>query len=144
MEISTIENHPLFSNLIKKIGQYIDIKADRLQVTQGNKTIIMENASLGDLDLQLNNMPGMIMSKKIFIHFQLIQPNVTPLCLKEYLIKYNNPAEAHTMRNIFAFNNIGYSDSDKIHIRLIEDGILKSHDLIVSDILDKHISHFTQ
>jgi hypothetical protein len=143
-----------FVSLILKLRSYVDITVEKVHVTkitsQGDKTIILEKSN--DVPITLETISNELHDVKsdetmlncILINFDLVNSNNEKICLKEYAIKYKDLDESyqHTLKNIFVFNDIAFSDDSKIAIRIAKNKKISTHELLLKEVHDKHINYF--
>lgn len=143
---------------IDSFAKYYDLQSNKIQVTKKynsvTKTVILENTKYGADKLSLSdviyffnsdvNSASTNMMENVIINFDLVHPDKSTLCLKEFTYKYKDDSGEHnnTIKNILEFNNINVFDDSQVKLKIIKDGKILRYNFPIKNVLDKHINYF--
>lgn len=140
-----------FITFFNWLRNMIDIRASKLHLTKitytGERTIILDKEliTFHDISTQLNMIePDDTMINRIFLTFELENSINEKICLKHLVNKYKDLNEnyQHTLKNIFVFNNILFTQDSKINVKIIKNNKIMTLNFPFKNICDKHINYF--
>lgn len=151
----------LINNIIiglKFIRNYFDVRADKIQIVKnysnGDKTMILDSkyywknyVSIKDIInyIDKNDKKNDKMLPCIIMKFELHNPDLSPICLKEHIIKYKDYTSEyhHTLHNIIMFNGINI-DEKKAELKIVtfNKGKLITKKIPYYEIYNNHINYF--